>query len=741
VSNAGIRRAGADIYDVDPGGGRRLGYIVEERNSKPSGRRPVIALAAALLFLLGLLAGSGDLCGSGSLGGFLADLTSSSESSESSGSWGQRRARSRAGAPLLAEDAPPLAGVAEAAPGGVGGILRAERVRAGGGAGGDRPGVFPGQRRGGERGLPGAPGTGLPLLRGGVISRDAPKAGRRGSGPDQCTPELPGAANWPGEVLLRPAALVGEESFAAFAEFMGSELDPRLSGCVLAKGLPAEVSEKEWAAFLKAEGLARAAYPNFRCWPTWTPNDPLVADQWHLDTVNLKQAWDITHGSSSLVIAICDTGIDTDHPDLAAKIIPGRNTADDPDTTNVEDIYGSHGTGVSGMAAAITNNLYQIAGAAPDCKIMPVRITNNAASGEATLADMVDGIAWAHQNGAHVVNCSYNGEPDTAFYDAMDDEGANADANGAVLVMAAGNNNKDMGPDKPWDHVLWIGSTDNTNAKSDFSQFGGAIDVVAPGTLVYVSVWNNGAATQASGTSFSSPCVAGVLGLMYSASFFSLTPAEYRSVLYSTCQDIGDPGEDDVFGWGLVDAYAAVVEIGTPTASISASPDSGQAPLVVNFTGSSNMEGHKPLTYTWDFGDGSPAGSGKSVAHTYALVGTYTVTLTVEDSDGLTDTDTVQINVDYGGVPEEIYLWEGQRVDYLFAPVGGANPATVTFAGGSLPSGLSLSGNRLTGYARKRGSWTCTLLITDGVSTPEYRTLRFRVTHRGFGRFREHIWR
>ncbi len=680
-----------------------------------------LALAALLFFLLGLLAGSGDLAGDGALGELLSEALSASPKA------------------AISRTAPELDDLA--------GDPAASDERAAGSARFPRGGFASRTDRSGSRTARGGtlfpgPGTaprlgGDAFWKGGVESRLPPRFGPGRRGGEASPPPILGAPNWPGQVLFRPAGSLSEEQLAAFAAFAGAKIDPRSSGCILTESLPAGVSEKDWAAFMKSEGLARAAYPNFRCWPAWDPNDPQLGVQWHVTTVRLKQAWDITQGHASLIIAVCDTGMDTDHPDLAAKIIAGRNTADDPETADVEDING-HGTAVSGMAAAVTDNGLQLAGACPTCQIMPIKISN-LADGEATLADMIDGIAWARGNGAHVINCSYNGPPDTDFYDAMDDEGLLCDADGAVLVMAAGNDNMDMGADKPWDKILWIGSTDNADAKSGFSQYGDALDLVAPGTLVYVS-YMGGTSGTASGTSFASPLVAGVLGLMYSGSSFSLTPAEYRTALYATCVDLGAAGKDTTFGWGRLDALDAVTGVATPTASASASPTSGQAPLKVTFTGSSNMDGIKALTYTWDFGDAT-AGAGNNTSHTYTQVGTYTATLTVDDGGGLSDTDTVQITVGFGNLPDDMFLWRGQTVDHTFAPVGGAAPPTVTLVGGTLPPGLALAANRLSGAVTARGEWTATLQIDDGVNPAVNQTLHFRVTLPGFGRFRKHRWR
>src|SRR5438876_1292887 len=107
--------------------------------------------------------------------------------------------------------------------------------------------------------------------------------------------------------------------------------------------------------------------------PSFTPNDPSFKNQWHLPKMGCPSAWDITFGSSTVTIAICDTGVDATHPDLAAAIVPGWNFYDN--NSDTRDVYG-HGTGVAGTAAAMGNNGVGVAGAAMNCRIMPVRISD-----------------------------------------------------------------------------------------------------------------------------------------------------------------------------------------------------------------------------------------------------------------------------------------------------------------------------------------------------------------------------
>jgi chitodextrinase len=159
----------------------------------------------------------------------------------------------------------------------------------------------------------------------------------------------------------------------------------------------------------------------------------------------------------------------------------------------------------------------------------------------------------------------------------------------------------------------------------------------------------------------------------------------------------------------------------------------------VTFSGSSNQDGHKALTYSWNFGDGE-VGAGKVVVHAYNAVGSYTATLTVSESGGLSGTDSVTINVGFGGMPDLMHLWQGQRVDYIFMPIGGGS-ASVTLSAGSLPPGLDLTAGRLTGNPTACGTWNLTLTVNDGVNPPEPHDLTIVVSRAGFARFRRDTWR
>jgi len=396
---------------------------------------------------------------------------------------------------------------------------------------------------------------------------------------------------------------------------------------------------------------------------------------------------------------------------------------------------------VSGMATALTNNGVGVVGVCPIAKLMPVRVS---IAGFATLADLQDGITWAYKHGAHIINLSFGpGWPDPLFYDAMELMAIAAEGGSgkAQLVLAAGNSWADMGVDN-YPHTLYAGSTDFLDGLSWFSNYGEAVDLTAPGETVLLPQMGGGYAFV-DGTSFSSPCVAGALGLLRAAANFSLTPLEYRDALRDSCKDLGAAGEDTLYGWGRLDARAAMDLVNIPAkVTLDASPDSGPAPLRVSFTASYNKSKWDKLTYAWDFGDGTN-GTGASVSHTYNAIGTYTATLVATDYCGYTWTDTCPINVQMGGIPTFIGLWRGQRVNYTFSPKGCVAPVNMTY-GGTLPAGLSLVGNTLVGYPTRCQTTRMTLQVTDS-AVPVPHTASFNITIKvadpGFGRFREIIYR
>jgi len=212
--------------------------------------------------------------------------------------------------------------------------------------------------------------------------------------------------------------------------------------------------------------------------------------------------------------------------------------------------------------------------------------------------------------------------------------------------MSAGNsgtyNDSTEFPD--WASFVIVGATDEGDAKSSFSEYGPYIDIVAPGSnIVTTGIDSSGNAGYyyMSGTSFSSPLAAG-LGALVFAVDPSFTPDQVESILSSTAVDLGEAGDDDVFGKGRIDAASAIAlafeSINTlneaPLAVATSSATTGTAPLDIQFDGSGSSDDGTIVSYGWNFGDANSA-EGMNVSHTYTTAGTYSVVLTVTDNDGV----------------------------------------------------------------------------------------------------------
>lgn len=250
-----------------------------------------------------------------------------------------------------------------------------------------------------------------------------------------------------------------------------------------------------------------------------TPNDPLYArrQRAYLSAVDLPRAWDVTHGSGGVKIAIVDTGADVGHPDLAGKIAKTYNAA--TGGTSVTDRVG-HGTFVAGVAAAATNNRVGVAGAGFASRLLIAKVDRPAnGSYDITTVDEAAGIVWAAKQGARVINISL-GAPGS---DPTERAAVQyAQRRGALVVAAAGNESTSV-PSYPaaYSGVVGVGATDTTGRRAFFSNYGSWVDVAAPGTNITSTTpragsqfWGRTPYSTSQGTSFSSPLVAGVAALI-----------------------------------------------------------------------------------------------------------------------------------------------------------------------------------------------------------------------------------
>lgn len=326
--------------------------------------------------------------------------------------------------------------------------------------------------------------------------------------------------------------------------------------------------ENARAAWLLGTGDYEYAHPDWLCFPTVNPNDPLFGNQWHLPQVRAPQAWDLQTGTNSVVIAIVDSGVDLDHPDLAGSLVPGYSSADGRTQASgglVDDING-HGTACAGTAAARGNNSVGVSGAGWNFRIMPVRCSTNT-DGSAPSSAILDGARWAASNGARVVSASFTGVSSPS----VNSTGTFVKSRNALFLYAADNSNTNWSGFS-WPDVIVVGATSFGDAKAGFSSFGNGVSVFAPGVSIFTTFIGGGYGST-SGTSFATPLTAGVVGLIMSANP-GLTAQQVQDLLYSTTDRLGNtslvyPQRDAVFGFGRVNAQRAVQGaislIGSPT--------------------------------------------------------------------------------------------------------------------------------------------------------------------------------
>lgn len=378
-----------------------------------------------------------------------------------------------------------------------------------------------------------------------------------------------GARELTGMLLVRPRAAAESDAIAAaIAGLGGEQIDaiPAIDQRVVR--IPAGVSELDFARELASTGLFVGIEPNWLLYPAWSPpNDPMAGQQWHLPRIRAFDAWDlVVPGPGWITVAFVDTGVDTDHPDLAGVMVPGYNSnfrATQQQGAPVTDVNG-HGTVVAGVAAAITNNDLGVAGVSLNVGIMPVR-ASNLGNGAAFSSDISDGIIWAIQNGAKIVNVGFDG----VEAGSSETLGQYARNNGVLLVWPIGNGSKNKNFNHP--SVTVVSGTNNQDRLAPDSSFGPGVDLAAPSVGIR-STRNDGQFGSQSGTSFAAPIVSGTAALVWLADP-TLSPAEVEAILIDSADDIGESGRDDFFGAGVVDALAALRTIVGDTTDPFAEPD------------------------------------------------------------------------------------------------------------------------------------------------------------------------
>lgn len=285
--------------------------------------------------------------------------------------------------------------------------------------------------------------------------------------------------------------------------------------------------------------------------PAMAPNDPMFSKQYSHRVTDSLGGWGVTKGSPKVIIGIVDSGVDVTHPDLKAKIVDTFNGADN--NKDVKDVVG-HGTHVAGIAAALTNNGIGVAGAAPECGILAVKVSSGDSSAPST-AGIANGVIWAADHGAAVINLSLGSRSESK---AITDAVKYAMSKNVVVVAATGNDSaRVMSYPAAVQGVVAVGSTDAADARSRFSNYGPWVSVTAPGSNILSTFpYNTNLIGQTeygsiSGTSMATPFVTGLVALIRSK-YPTMPAVMVKQVLESSSDDKGKPGFDEEYGHGRV---------------------------------------------------------------------------------------------------------------------------------------------------------------------------------------------
>lgn len=408
------------------------------------------------------------------------------------------------------------------------------------------------------------------------------------------------------------------------------------------------------------------AEPNFIARAFFVPNDPYYSYQWNFEQIKMPQAWEISAGND-VVVAVVDTGVAYESywtfsqaPDLkGTQFVSGYDFVDNDDHPN--DANG-HGTHIAGTIAQATNNKNGVAGIAYLAKIMPVRVLDK--SGAGTYSDVAQGIRWAVDHGAKIINLSLGGP----YAGQALEEAVNYAANKQVLVIAASGNDGAGIISYPAAYdasVVAVAAVRFDKARAYYSNWGESVDVVAPGGDLKVDQNKDGYGDGILQQTFASSGRSYVFGQTFGYYFFQGTSmaaahvsglsalimakglnniSEVKNLIFTSAEDLGDPGYDFFYGHGLINAAAALANLPNtpppeptlnqlPSVKISG-PAEGQVGTELTFDGSlSNDPDGQIVDWQWDFGDGT-TGAGQLVKHTYNQPGDFTVSLQVKDNQG-----------------------------------------------------------------------------------------------------------
>ncbi|RYI28847.1 peptidase S8 [Bacillus infantis] len=280
--------------------------------------------------------------------------------------------------------------------------------------------------------------------------------------------------------------------------------------------------------------------------------DPKAKDMYHLSQLGIDKAQKLA-GDKEVIVAVIDTWVDADHPELKNQVLPPYNIAN-PASPGSKDTHGTH---VSGIIAGEKGNGIGGYGINPNAKILPINVFDGYNAGSDYV--IAEAILYAVDHGAKVINMSLGGYGESKIMEEAVEKAISA---GVTVVAAAGNESTDEYPTPAsYEGVISVGSTNSKYQLSSYSNYGPQVDVVAPGEAVYSSTYypsrNQSSFTEMDGTSMASPVVAGVASLILSK-YPDLKPYQVEALIETTARDLGKPGYDLTFANGLVDPAAAL---------------------------------------------------------------------------------------------------------------------------------------------------------------------------------------
>ena len=383
------------------------------------------------------------------------------------------------------------------------------------------------------------------------------------------------------EIIIKYKPVVSEQALLDFEKENNIEVMNVLEinkGRVVKYKLPEDKKIADVISSYQEKENVVWAEPNYIYYPTAIPNDSYYNNQqWNYVNMNMEAAWDLEKGGDKVTVAVLDTGIIPDHPDLKNKLLPGADlvggeksypvsdyeiTDNDPtDETSLLE-GGSHGTHVAGIIGAETDNYKGIAGINWKVDILPVRVLTRQGG---TSWDIAEGLYYAIDKGADVINLSLGGP----YYSNLKKEAIRTALDmGITIVAAAGNEgNSSVFYPAAFDEVIAVSAVNRGNNRTAYSNYGPEIDIAAPGggygESIY-STWGyfDKGNTTASyggmiGTSMATPHVSGVVALLKASGIKNRK--EILERLRNTAVDLGEAGKDYYYGYGLVDAYSALL--------------------------------------------------------------------------------------------------------------------------------------------------------------------------------------